>query len=253
MVWNVIWKGCRCWCCWHRLRVFPLGMPNGCRLCQERDGSRRRAVVFPCLWSQKVASAGGNLGKSRGGNSPWFALRTELGLARAANLCGAFSFRSKSPTLIPSMQTQWNICGRIHDISPEGSPSGHIKTNCSMLSAAPLTTWSSDHSVSICGLVWETNGRECLFNHETTCTLVLCQSSLLFCVIYSFIICCTVCIFFFKKSCKGRTGNSAVSVTNACFFTYIQGHLYMVWSTYASRCIVGDPHMEKTQKPATAS
>lgn len=44
--------------CWHWLRVFPLEMPNGCRLCQVRDGSRRRAVVFPCLWSQKVDSAG---------------------------------------------------------------------------------------------------------------------------------------------------------------------------------------------------
>lgn len=38
------------------------------------------------------------------------------------------------------MQTQWNSCSRIHDIPPEDFPSGHIKTNSSVLSATPLTT-----------------------------------------------------------------------------------------------------------------
>lgn len=26
--------------CWYPVQVFPLGMPNGCRLCQEKDRSR---------------------------------------------------------------------------------------------------------------------------------------------------------------------------------------------------------------------
>lgn len=65
--------------------TFHWDLPNGCRLRWQKDRSRRRAVVFPCLWSQKVDSAGGNLGKSGGGKSFWSTLWAELALARTAN------------------------------------------------------------------------------------------------------------------------------------------------------------------------
>lgn len=154
---------------------FHWGLPNGCRLRRGRgtdqgDGpwyshvsDHRRSTLRGETWENpEVVRAAGRLWE-QSWRSP--ALQ---------NLCGAFSFRSKGPTPIPSMQTQWNICNRIHDISPEGSPSGHIKTNCAALSAAPLTTRSSDHSGPICGPgLRETSNREGLFNHDEMSTLVL--------------------------------------------------------------------------------
>lgn len=105
---------------------------------RRTDQDVRGEVVLPCLWSQKVGTAGEPVKIWRWKES--LIESASRASTQAANLCGAFSFRSKGPAPIPSMQTQWNICSRIYDISPEGFPSGHIKTNSSMLLATPVTT-----------------------------------------------------------------------------------------------------------------
>lgn len=101
------------------------------------------------------------------GKDFWFALWAELRLARTANLCGAFSFRSKGPTPLPSMQAHWNICSRIRDISLEDFPSGHIKTNSFMLPATPMTTGVlTTQCPHLCCSFQEKITKDGLFNRE---------------------------------------------------------------------------------------
>lgn len=73
------------------------------------------------------------------------------------------------------MLTQWNICSRIHDISPEGFPSGHIKTNSSMLSTTPLTTGALTILCPHVSWFERKITKNGFINHEKMSTKVLCH------------------------------------------------------------------------------
>lgn len=127
---------------WHWLRVFPLEMPEWLQAVPRERWIKATSHGIPMSLITEGKLCRGTWENPEVGTVSDLLSEPSLSFTRTANLCGAFSFRSKGPTPIPSMQTQWNICSRIHDIPPEDFPNGHIKTNLFMLSATPLTTGS---------------------------------------------------------------------------------------------------------------